>query len=182
MDNDVLIQGSIHSNAQSKGKGMVVKIDMANAFDFSLHGFLFRIMERFGFNSPFIKWVATCIGNPWIAPLVNGRPSDFFQASKRLCQGCSLSPLIFIIVAKYLSIKLEQDRNIGNLLGPHITRGVKNMNHSQFVNDTLLLGGTSITIEARFKSTLHSFLDASRGDVDNRKCQVYGWNTSPRVM
>jgi hypothetical protein len=100
VDNIVLVQEAIHSSVQAKGKGMVVKLDMANAFDHVRHGFLFQVMEWFGFNSPFIKWVASCIGNPWIAPLVNGRPSYFFQASKGLFQGCPLSPLLFIIVVE----------------------------------------------------------------------------------
>jgi hypothetical protein len=38
----------------------------------SLESDLKRIL---GFNSTFIKWVASCIGNPWISPLVNGIPS-----------------------------------------------------------------------------------------------------------
>jgi hypothetical protein len=40
------------------------------------------------------------------------------------------------------------------------------MNHSQFANDTLLLGGTSVIIAIRFKKNLDTFLDASRGDVN----------------
>lgn len=55
------------------------------------------------------------------------------------------------------------------------------MNHSQFANDTLLMGGASIIIATKFKRILDSFLDASRA-VKNRKCQIYGWHTPPRVM
>jgi hypothetical protein len=56
------------------------------------------------------------------------------------------------------------------------------MNHSQFTDDTLLLGGASIIIATRFKRILDSFLDASRGAVNNIKCQIYGWHTPTRVM
>jgi hypothetical protein len=68
VDNIVLVQEVIHSSVRAKGKGMVVKLDMANAFDYVRHEFLFHVVERFGFNSNFIKWIATCISNPWIDP------------------------------------------------------------------------------------------------------------------
>jgi hypothetical protein len=106
----------------------------------------------------------------------------FFQVSRGLHQGFPLSPLLFIIVIESLSKKLEHERELGNLPRLQISRGVKNMNHSQFVDDTLFLGGASIIIASRFKSILDSFLDASGGAVNNIKSQIYGWHTSPRVM
>jgi hypothetical protein len=121
IDNIVLVQEAIHSSVQSKGKGMVIKLDMANTFDRVHHSFLFQVMERFGFNSSFIQWVVACIGNPWISPLVNGRPTCFFQASRGLHQGFPLSPLLFIIVVESLSRKLEKERDLGNLPGLQIT-------------------------------------------------------------
>jgi len=87
-------------------------------------------MDRFGFNSSFIQSVVACIGNPWIAPQVNGKRIGCFQAIKGLCQGYLLSPLIFIIVVEYLSRKLEHGREIGNLPRLQISRAIKNMNHS----------------------------------------------------
>jgi CII-binding regulator of phage lambda lysogenization HflD len=85
-------------------------------------------------------------------------------------------------VVEALSRKVKKEIELGNLLGLQITRVVKNMNHSQLVDDTLLLGGASIIIASIFKSTVESFLDVFGGAVNNRKCLVYGWNTSPRVM
>jgi hypothetical protein len=58
---------------------MVIKLDMANAFDRVRHVFLFQVLECFGFSPQFIKWVSSCISGPWIAPLVNGRPTNFFK-------------------------------------------------------------------------------------------------------
>jgi hypothetical protein len=72
--NIVLVQEAIHSSFSSKAKGMVIKLDMANAFDRVYHSFLFQVLKKFGFSMDFIKWVESCIGGPWIAPLVNGRP------------------------------------------------------------------------------------------------------------
>jgi len=58
---------------QWKEKGMVIKLDLANAFDQVRHKFLFGVMHKFGFGQEFIRWVWQCIFEPWISPLVNGR-------------------------------------------------------------------------------------------------------------
>ena len=55
---------------------MVIKLDLANAFDKVRHDFLFAVMEKFGFSYAFISWVKACIGAPWIALLMNDRPAD----------------------------------------------------------------------------------------------------------
>ena len=98
-DNIILVQEAIHSSLKNGDKGMVVKLDLANAFDRVSHPFLFQVMLRFGFASEFVAWVKACISKPWIAPLVNGRATPFFQASRGLRQGCSLSPLLYAIQA-----------------------------------------------------------------------------------
>ena len=51
---------------------MVIKLDLANAFDRVRHDFLFAVMGKFGFSKDFINWVKACIASPWIAPLVKG--------------------------------------------------------------------------------------------------------------
>jgi hypothetical protein len=42
IDNIVLVQEAIHSSVQSKGKGMVIKLDMDNAFDRVIIAFFFK--------------------------------------------------------------------------------------------------------------------------------------------
>ena len=73
LDNIVLVQEAVHSSCHRKEKGMVIKLDLANAFDRVRHDFLFTMMKKLGFSIIFINWVKACIASPWIAPLVNGR-------------------------------------------------------------------------------------------------------------
>ena len=114
-------------------------------------------------------------------PLGDWNTIILFSSKQGLHQGYLISPLLFIIVVEPLSRKLGQEREIGNLHGLQITR-VKNMNHSQYADDTLLFEGASVTIETRFKITLDSFFNTSGGDVNKKKCQFYAWNTSPQIM
>jgi len=92
---------------------MVIKINKENAFDRVKHNFLKAILKQFGFNQSFIYWIGACISNPWIAPLVNGRPSPFFKASRGLRQGCPLSPLVYGLLVETLNRGLEWECHPG---------------------------------------------------------------------
>ena len=78
LDNIVLVQEGIHSSVSRKEQGMAIKLDMVNASDRVQHSFLFVVLERCGFSTIFIKWIKVCINFPWITPLVNGHPTNFF--------------------------------------------------------------------------------------------------------
>jgi hypothetical protein len=88
---------------------MIIKLDMANAFDRVRHSIVFDVMSKFGFSPSFIQWISSYINAPWIAPLVNTRPTTFLQGSRDLRQGYPLSPLLYIIMADSLSRKLEAE-------------------------------------------------------------------------
>ena len=133
---------------------MVVKIDLANAFDRASHSFLLHVKARYGFDQSFISWVKACISMPWIAPLINGRVTGFIQATRGLRQGCPLSPLLYAIQASVLSLQLEQARRDQDLISISMAQGTKDINHAQFADDTILLGGASHHIARRFKTDL----------------------------
>ena len=63
-----------------------------------------------------------------------------------------------------------------------MARGTKDINHTQFVDDTILLGEASQIIARRFKNELHRYCQASGSKINLRKIQVYGWNINPREM
>ena len=61
----------------------------------------------------------------------------------------------------------------GELRGLKIARGVTNANHSQFVDDTILLGEASIIIVERFRKFISTFVKASDGKVSVVKSKIY---------
>lgn len=83
-DSILLVQEAIHSSLSRKEKGFILKLDLANAFDRVRHSFLFAVLRKMGFESPFLSLISTCIFGPWISPLVNGRLGDAFQYSRGL--------------------------------------------------------------------------------------------------
>lgn len=66
--------------------------------------------------------------------------------------------------------------------GISIARGVKPINHSQFVDDTILLGGASSIMDRRLKSTLDDFLVSSGAMVNEGNNKIYGRNCSHLKM
>lgn len=130
-------------------------------------------MSKFCFGANFIKWVWACISEPWIAPLVNGRATNFFKASRELRQGCPLSPLLFVIQAYVLSFLLDKNMQDQEINGLCIARGVKNINHTLLADDTLLLGNASLSFASKFKAILDEFSEASGSAVNKNKCHIF---------
>jgi hypothetical protein len=63
-----------------------------------------------------------------------------------LRQGFPLSPILYILMVESLSRRLDKERRKKTIPGIKIVQGVKRINNSQFVDDTILLGGTSSII------------------------------------
>ena len=58
IDNAILV---LHSSVQRKEKGMLIKLDMKNAFDCVKHSFLYQVLSAFGFNVEFVCLIKACI-------------------------------------------------------------------------------------------------------------------------
>jgi len=144
------VQEAIHSSIERKEKGMVIKLDMANAFDRVNYNFLVVVLQKFGISPKFIGIVMACISTPWISPLINMRPSIYFCNTRGLRQGFPLSPLLYILMAEMLSIQLENKRVKRKITSIRIDRGVKEINHSLFTDDTLLIRRASSIISRWF--------------------------------
>lgn len=115
IDNVTIVQEAVHSNMRRKEKGIIIKMDIADAFDRVSLPYLVAVLKKLGFSKEIIEVIQARITTPWIAPLINGRPSEFFQSTRGLRQGCPLSPFLYIIMAKTLNRTLEKqikERNI----------------------------------------------------------------------
>jgi hypothetical protein len=84
-------------------------------------------------------------------------------------------------MAETLGRHLEKYRISKAILGIKIARGTKRLNHSQFVDDTLLIGGASLVMAKRFKYSLDNFTQASGALINNAKSNIYAWNTPLRT-
>ena len=85
-------------------------------------------------------------------------------------------------MAESFSRTLDHKWHAGLITGIKFGNGVKNVNHSQFADDTLLMGGTSNIIAQRFKSILDKFMLYSGGLVNFQKSWIYGWNVTSQTI
>jgi hypothetical protein len=69
MDNIILVQEAMHSSKFRKEKGMLIKLDMANAFDRVKLSFLYQVLLTFGFEQEFVNLIQACTHSPWIDTL-----------------------------------------------------------------------------------------------------------------
>lgn len=182
LDNVIQVQEALHSSHSRKEQGMFIKLDMCNAFDRVNCSFLYRVLSSFGFTQDFINLIKACLEKIWIAPMVNGRPADFFLATRGLRQGCPLSPFLYILMANSLSRKMTLEKKNGSIPGIKIVKGIAPVNHALFDDDSLLLGGPSSRIANSFKTILQKFCSIFGALISERKSIVYGWNTEQHAI
>lgn len=54
-------------------------------------------------------------------------------------------------------------------MGINLVEGVKEINHAQFLDDTIFIGGASTIMVQRFKETLNTFYKVSGSKVNKEK-------------
>ena len=146
LDNIIQVQEALHSSHSRKEQGMLIKLDMCNAFDRVNRSFLYRVLSSFGFSQDFIDLIKACLEKIWIVPMINGRPANLFLATRGLRQGCPLSPFLYILMADSLSRNLTLEKQNGSISGIRIVKGIDPVNHALFADDSLFLGGASSRI------------------------------------
>lgn len=97
--------------------------------------FFYRVLSSFGFDQDFINLIKACLAKIWIAPMINGRPANFFGATRGLRQGCPLSPFLYILMENSLSRNLTMETQKGSIPGIRIDKGIEPVNHSLFADD-----------------------------------------------
>ena len=77
-----------------------------------------------------------CVSRADFSIFIYGHPSVFFKGNRRLRQGCSLSPLLFLLFIGGLSKLIEKARMDGKIGGVKISDWVS-ITHLLLVDDVL---------------------------------------------
>ena len=155
---------------------MIIKLDIGNAFDRVKHSFLYKVLLSFGFSTNFVNLIKSCTEKSCLSPLVNGRPTSYFQASRGISQGCPLSPFLYILMVDSLRRKLTTVKNLGIDPDIRIIKDIEPIHHALFVDDFTAIGGASINIAKVFSGILQDFCSISGALINKRKSDVFGWN------
>jgi hypothetical protein len=102
-DNFVLVRQVARRINQRNKAGVLLKLDLARAFDSISWGFLFEVLRRMGFGELFLKWVAVLLYTANTKVLVNGEPGARIQHARGLRPGDPTSPMLFVLGMEALS-------------------------------------------------------------------------------
>ncbi|XP_042962753.1 uncharacterized protein LOC122297032 [Carya illinoinensis] len=96
-ENITLAQEMIHMiNRKVRGGNVLIKVDIAKAYDSLDWDFLLHVMTSFGFSTRFCELIRQCILTPWFSVVMNGLAKGFFPSGRGLRQvvfanGCRAS-------------------------------------------------------------------------------------------
>lgn len=138
VDGVVVAQEVIHSLKKTGNKGMMIKLDLAKAYDKLSWQYLQRIIEAYGFDDRWIAWIMSMISTPSMSILLNGTPTDTFKPSCSLRQGDPFSPFLFILAAYGLGRLINARVSIGEFKGLRLWGQELTITHQQFLDDVMM--------------------------------------------
>jgi hypothetical protein len=109
-----------------------------------------------------------CIEYASFVVLINGSPSNFFNSSRGLCQGCPLSPFLFLIMAEGFNKLILEAKEKGLLKGLKISES-ELITHQLFVDDVLIFGASDVQEFQVLKDIMELFCEATGMEINHGK-------------
>ncbi|XP_042984734.1 uncharacterized protein LOC122313615 [Carya illinoinensis] len=125
-------------NKPVRGGNVVLKIDMAKAYDSMNWDFLIHSLASFGFSEGVCSLVHQCISSPWFSVVMNGILKGFFQGGRGLRQGDPLSPYLFILGEEIFSRLLKKSFQERRIIPFQHPRGAPIISHLLYANDIVI--------------------------------------------
>ena len=91
-----------------------IPLDQEKAFDRVSWSYLYDTLKAFGFDDDFLKWIKLLYTDISSSVIVNNFISEPFSLKRGVRQGCSLSPLLYVICLEPFANKI---RNLDEIKG-----------------------------------------------------------------
>jgi hypothetical protein len=164
----------VHSSARllhvKKKPAVLLKVDLAKAFDSVAWSFLMEIFEHLGFSAAWCEWVANMLRSSSTQVLMNGQVGRRICHGRGLRRGYPLSPLLFILVMEVLGSLFCKANEFGLLHGLGVQRIP--FRTSLYADDMIVfLAPVARDLETT-KLIFQMFQGASRLACNLNKCQL----------
>ncbi|KAM0916418.1 hypothetical protein ACQ4PT_010201 [Festuca glaucescens] len=114
-DNYLLVKESAKLLLRKWISSLLIKVDVAKAFDSISWPFLLSVLRQRGFGPRWIKWIALLLRSASTSILVNGCAGSAFRHGRGLRQGDPISPLLFVIAMDVLGALFRATERAGLL-------------------------------------------------------------------
>ncbi|CAN0872181.1 LINE-1 retrotransposable element ORF2 protein [Linum grandiflorum] len=184
LDASLIANELIDSRRRSGRPRLVIKLDIEKAYDHVNWNCLLQILNRMGFSVKWCRWIHECISSPAFSVLVNGEASGFFQNSRGLRQGDSLSPFLFILVMDILSKIVGSLRETNDIEGFYMNERdrVGEVTHLLYADDTILFCDASLLQVQKVLAGLIVFQVITGLKVNLDKCRISAVGDVPEIQ
>ncbi|KAK1681825.1 hypothetical protein QYE76_042673 [Lolium multiflorum] len=131
-DNFILVRQSMRLLHQLREPRVLLKLDLAKAFDTISWPFLFEVLRQYGFSTRFLDWLAILLSSANTRVMINGDPGPPIWHRRGLRQGDPLSPQ-FVLAVDALGRLIKHAMELGVLQQLHQRRPV-----SLYADDVVL--------------------------------------------
>ena len=91
-------------------KDFLMTVDIGKAFDSINHCFLIKVLEKYGFEKDFIKWIKILLQNQESYIVNGGTTTNYFKLEKDARQGDPISAYLFIIVLEIVFLFTKESK------------------------------------------------------------------------
>lgn len=117
-DNIHLLRNIFDYVEQKQLNACFINLDQEKAFDRVSWSYLINTLKAFGFSENFIRWINILYKDIKSSVIVNNFISKPFPVSRSVRQGCSLSPLLYVLCLEPLAKKIQDNLSIKGILVP----------------------------------------------------------------
>ncbi|XP_019242028.1 PREDICTED: uncharacterized protein LOC109222078, partial [Nicotiana attenuata] len=178
---NILLTQEIITNIRLRGKpaNVVIKLDMAKAYDKVSWKYLLHVLRKMGSSEHFINMVWNLMSNNWYSVLVNGQSSGFFKCTRGVKQGDPLSPASFIPSAAVLSRSLNKLFEDRSFAGFGLPKWSNPLNHLAYADDTIIFASAHPPSLSKIMEVLGNYEKISGQMINKDKSSYYMYSRIP---
>ncbi|VFQ94926.1 unnamed protein product [Cuscuta campestris] len=172
-DHILMAQEAVHLiDKKTFGGNLILKMDMAKAFDKLDWEYLEALLQSFGFNQLSTSLLMANLKGSFFSILLNGEPAGYFKMERGVKQGDPFSPLLFILAADGFSRLINHQMNTQHLLRFNSGQ-VPFPSHLIYADDIMIFSRGETRNLLKLKVTLETYLKASGQEINLNKSKFY---------